>query len=375
MQNKKSLKMIVIVLGLMVLAAGVIMTIRFLSKKTDSYRSIQIYQLEGRAEIQREGTGTITAATNLYLESGDRVSLGQDSSMRLKLDDDKYVMVEENSVLSIRAEGSDKDSKTSICLEQGAVTNEIENKLTGESTYEVNSPNSIMAVRGTIFRAEGYVDETGNNQTRISTFHGTVAFRPIAPDGTKQDEVLIEAGKEAVIQSSSEGVRYLKEPSGITYSDLPPQALQFLSDLMEKGAPITGISKEELQKLIQEPENKDETAPEQGTDNEEPSSQNSTPEPDTSRQKPSDTQPAEQSEPDMDTATDAGTPSAQDTDKKENKNYTVTFRYQGKVFGVQTIGKGHAASKPKLTPSPKGRWDFDFSRKIHNNTVINWISE
>ncbi|MCI8792192.1 MAG: hypothetical protein HFG38_05195 [Eubacterium sp.] len=389
MQSKKSIKIIMIVLGLMVLTAGIIMAVRFFSKKTDSYRSIQIYQLEGKAEIEREGTGTITAANNLYLESGDRVRLDPGSSMRLRLDDDKYLMVEENSVLSIQAEGSDENSKTSICLEQGAVTNEIENKLTGGSAYEVNSPNSIMAVRGTIFRAEGYVDETGKTQTKISTFDGTVAFQPVAPDGTKQDEVLVKAGKEAVIQSSSDSVQYLKEPSDISFSDLPPQALHFLADLMEKGAPITGISQDELQKLIQESGAKDAADPERETGSREPSGQNNTPEPDPSLPGATDTQSGGQPFPDTDTASGqdspdrepsaqnspAKTPSGQETDKKENKNYTVTFRYQGKVFGVQTIKYGHAASKPKLSPSPTGRWDFDFSQKIRKDTEIHWISE
>lgn len=153
MLKNKSAKIVIVIIGLAVLAAGILLTIHFLTKKTDSYRSILIYQLEGKAEIEREGKGTIAAASNLYLESGDKVKLDPNSSMRLKLDDDKYIMVEENSILSIRAEGSDKDSKTSITLEQGAVTNEIQNKLNGDSAYEVNSPNSIMAVRGTIFRA------------------------------------------------------------------------------------------------------------------------------------------------------------------------------------------------------------------------------
>ena len=46
------------------------------------------------------------AVENLYLESGDRITVSGDSYIRLKLDDDKYIMVEENSVLAIIAEGT-----------------------------------------------------------------------------------------------------------------------------------------------------------------------------------------------------------------------------------------------------------------------------
>ena len=71
--------------------------------------------------------------------------------MRLKLDDDKYILVEENSILTIVAEGTKEDSKTAIHLEQGAITNEIQNKLNPNSSYEVTTPNSVMAVREPYF--------------------------------------------------------------------------------------------------------------------------------------------------------------------------------------------------------------------------------
>ncbi len=395
MLKNKSAKIVIVIIGLAVLAAGILLTIHFLTKKTDSYRSILIYQLEGKAEIEREGKGTIAAASNLYLESGDKVKLDPNSSMRLKLDDDKYIMVEENSILSIRAEGSDKDSKTSITLEQGAVTNEIQNKLNGDSAYEVNSPNSIMAVRGTIFRAEDYIDDTGKQRTKISTFNGTVAFQPVAPDGTKKEEILVEEGKESVIQSTQDGIQYLKNPSAIDFSELPSQTLHFLQDRMKDGSPITGITLDDLQKLIQETDHKDTTGTEPKTENTEPAGQNDTsktapPEqgssgnlsPDqgstnqqSTEQPSAGQQPAEDpASSDQETTPDETT-SANTTDHKKPARYTVTFKYKGKTFGIQTVKNGHTASKPKLKPSPKGKWDFNFSKKINKNRIVKWIQE
>ena len=394
MLKNKSAKIVIVIIGLAVLAAGILLTIHFLTKKTDSYRSILIYQLEGKAEIEREGKGTIAAASNLYLESGDKVKLDPNSSMRLKLDDDKYIMVEENSILSIRAEGSDKDSKTSITLEQGAVTNEIQNKLNGDSAYEVNSPNSIMAVRGTIFRAEGYIDDTGKQRTKISTFNGTVAFQPVAPDGTKKEEILVEEGKESVIQSTQDGIQYLKNPSAIDFSELPSQTLHFLQDRMKDGSPITGITLDDLQKLIQETDHKDTTGTEPKTENTEPAGQNDTsktapPEQGSLDSSSPDQKPADQPSTDQQPAgqsfaddsgssgqkTPAQTPSVKTTDSDKTKKYTVTFTYKGKTFGVQTVQGGRTASKPKLNPSPEGKWDFDFSKKIKKNITIKWITE
>ena len=180
--------------------AIVIFLVLHFTKKDDTYRSIQIYELNGTTTIEREGIGEIDAVENLYLESGDRVIVGADSTARLKLDEDKYILVEENSILTVVAEGTATDSKTSIHLEQGAITNEIQNKLNDNSTYNITTPNSVMAVRGTIFRVEVYFDESGEVYTKVSTFEGSVASSLILPDGTKQVEILlVEGGKETII--------------------------------------------------------------------------------------------------------------------------------------------------------------------------------
>ena len=58
------------------------------NKKEEVFRSILVYDVQGSAVIERESVGTMNAAENLYLESGDRVSVASDSSMRMKLDDE-----------------------------------------------------------------------------------------------------------------------------------------------------------------------------------------------------------------------------------------------------------------------------------------------
>lgn len=115
------------------------MVIVLLLNREETFRSIMVYEVEGSATIEREGVGAMNASQNLYLESGDRVSVAQDSSMRMKLDDDKYVMAEADTIFSVEAEGSDEDSRTKICLEQGAVTSEIQHPLSEGSQYETST--------------------------------------------------------------------------------------------------------------------------------------------------------------------------------------------------------------------------------------------
>ena len=253
-----------IIIGICATVAVIVATvIILLVNKEEAFRSILVYEVEGTAVIERESVGSMNAAENLYLESGDRVSIGQDSSMRMKLDDDKYVMAEADTIFSIVAKGTDVNSKTKICLEQGAITNEIQNPLSKDSEYETSTPNSVMAVRGTIYRAEIFTDENGNQNTKMCCFQGKVETKPILPDGTYGEEVLVPAGSELTVYS--DGI--MSNPRDIVYEELPVQALQTLKKLLESGQSMEGVTLEYVEELINKEadisEESEENVPEQ----------------------------------------------------------------------------------------------------------------
>lgn len=244
MLKQISYRKIMICIGAAV-AVIVVAVIVLLLNKEETFRSILVYDVEGNAVIERETVGSMDAAENLYLESGDRVSVAADSSMRMKLDDDKYVMAEADTIFSVEAQGTDADSRTRICLEQGAITNEIQHPLSEGSQYETSTPNSVMAVRGTIYRVELYVDEQGEQNTKLCCFQGKVGTKPILPDGTYGEEVLVPAGSELTIYEDGT-VDDMKE---IAYDELPGQAVENLIGLSESGQSLTGISLEDLRQL------------------------------------------------------------------------------------------------------------------------------
>lgn len=400
------------------------------NNKEETFRSIMVYDVEGNAVIERENVGAMNAAENLYLESGDRVSVASDSSMRMKLDDDKYVMAEADTVFSVEAEGTEADSKTRISLEQGAITNEIRHPLSAGSQYETSTPNSVMAVRGTIYRTELYLDETGGQSTKLCCFQGKVGAKPILPDGTYGEEILVPAGSELTIYQDGTvgGV------TDIAFDQLPLQAVANLLDLMESGQDVTGISPEDLLKLVSEVSGVGEI-PEKAA---EQTVQNVTEQPETAEAdvesdadeaadaqvhtksdtakaggekknipaiKPPAEQPVPQpqapamkpSEPTNGVNVDIGNTGGEDSqdenaendsddeksddDKKDKdkpakpKTYTVTFKYQDKVFATQTVKQGETVSAPVLAPADSGAWDFDFGTKIKANTTVSWKAE
>lgn len=366
-KKKLSGKTLALIIGgaALLVAALAFVIVHFAGKK-DSYRSIQIYELEGTATIEREKVGDMDAVENLYLQSGDRITVDKDSTMRLKVDDDKYIMVEAESVLSIVATGTKENSKTSIELEQGAITNEIQNKLSEKSSYNVTTPNSVMAVRGTIFRVEVTVDEEGEVYTRVSTFEGKVGSSLVLPDGTKVEEiVLVEGGKEVIIHMDNEITEYLTEPQDINYEMLPVETLEYLVELVENGTDIVGISLEELETMIDEKKEdiEEEDSEDDNGENVTEDAIEKTTEPTTKASTETTTKAS------TETTTKAST---ETTTKASTKNYTVTFMYNGAIFGTQSVEDGQTATAPKLAPAGSGGWDFDFSKPITEDTAIEW---
>lgn len=243
MFNKKIILCICAAAAVFVLAA-----VLLVSGKEEAYRSIMVYEVEGEAVIERADIGSMNAAENLYLESGDCVRVAAAALMRMKLDSDKYVTAEENTVFTLEAEGNDRDSKTRICLEQGAITSEIQSPLSTRSQYETATPNSVMAVRGTIYRVELVPDDDGKENTKVCCFEGTVGASPILPDGTLGEEVPVPAGSELTVYSDGT----MGEPAAIDFAGLSAQGLAVLDSLLANGASVTGITQEELAELMEE---------------------------------------------------------------------------------------------------------------------------
>lgn len=304
--SKKKIACIVGIVGIVILVAVVVI---LFGSKEEVYRVIKIYEIEGNGTITRNGNQELTPYANMQLQSGDVVRL-EDGSMTLKLDDDKYVYVEEQTEFVIVAEGNNEDGKTRIELKSGAITNEIENPLSADSTYEVNTPNSTMAVRGTIFRVEIQYDKSGTCYTTISVFDGKVASKLVYVDGTLSDEeVMIEKDKEIIIYQNEQGTDYIGDPEDIDYSRLPESCLEILRE--------AGI---DIPKDKMNGKSKDDASKEDG----------------------------------------------------KQRAYTITFIYNGSTFGTQMVKAGKCVSEPILRPEEGGSWDYDFTEPVESDLEINW---
>lgn len=223
------------------------------SKKAENeeYRNIRISECSGTVQVERSDTGVLEAYNGMMLQSEDILTTGEESYLYLKLDEDKYAMLEPESRARLVASGNSQDSKTSIYLEKGAIVNRLDVDLSADSVYEVNTPNSTMAVRGTNFRIEVRSDANGTSYTDVSVYEGTVACRLIHPDGSVDEEAVSGTGGNGIqIKGDGEDSVYIVIDGTVDYEELPVETLEFLEAVMKEGVPLS-ISEEEMGTLIE----------------------------------------------------------------------------------------------------------------------------
>lgn len=329
-------------------------------EKEEAYRMIQVLEVSGSVSVERGSMGAMNAYEGMRLESGDNITVGAESWLKIKMDEDKYALVEPGSVLRLEASGSSADSKTVLHLEVGAVSNRLEEKISDASSYEVNTPNSTMAVRGTVFRVEVAIDENGVSISNVSVYGGSVATRLVYPDGTMdeaQEAVLLVDGTAAQMWGNDVLSRYVTTDAELELDELRLKTLEFLQEAYEAGEDLE-ISQEELEELIaaleQEPEPSEESV--------EPAEETTAPTEET-------TEPTEET---TAPTTAPTTPRPTTPPATEPSHYTVTFRYNGTTFAAQTVQRNRTAEVPKLQPTASGSWNFDFTTPIIQDTVIDW---
>lgn len=331
-------------------------------EKEEAYRMIQVLEVSGSVSVERGSMGAMDAYEGMRLESGDKITVGADSWLKIKMDEDKYALVEPGSVLRLEASGSSADSKTALHLEAGAVSNRLEEKLSVASSYEVNTPNSTMAVRGTVFRVEVTIDEDGISISNVSIYGGSVATRLVYPDGTVDEEhetILLVDGTAAQMWGNDVLSAYVTTDAELELDDLRLETLEFLQEAQEAGQDLK-IPPEELEELIaaleKEPSEPTEPAEETTTSTEETT-------------EPTEETTAPTTAP---TTPRPTTPPETDPPATEPSHYTVTFQYNGATFATQTVQRNAAAEVPKLQPAASGSWNFDFTAPITQDTVIVW---
>ncbi|MBQ5332135.1 MAG: InlB B-repeat-containing protein [Oscillospiraceae bacterium] len=172
--------------------------------KEDAYRVLKVFEMAGTSVITRESSGELDAYVGMNLENGDLLTVGEESTLRLSLDNDKYILLDEGTVMKLNAQGDSADSKTTIELRKGTILNEITKPLSPDSTYEIATPKATMAVRGTSFSVTVTEDGEGGYIIDINAFQGKVEVILLDKNGEPTDmKAVVTADKALTIHTEA----------------------------------------------------------------------------------------------------------------------------------------------------------------------------
>jgi len=244
MKSGKKNKWIWIIAAVILVAAAVITGI-VSSKNASGYRTISIVETFGTVGVVKDGI-EYRAYAGMLLQEGHELVTSEDSYVRLVLDGDKYVKLESGSRAVFETLGLAGSGKTCIRLERGAMVCEIVNPLEEDDDFVVNTPNAVLAVRGTLFRVDLTITREGEVTADILTYGGKVATKRVLPNGEAvPEEVLIDAGYKACINMNKETTQYVVEDEEGTAVFVEPETMESMEELPELTMPI---EKEDIKK-------------------------------------------------------------------------------------------------------------------------------
>jgi len=225
----------------------------------ESFRTVAVEEVNGTSLVTSNGNEAVNAYEGMHLYSGDDVSVQQDSDMTMVLDMDKYVYAEPGTHFWLECDGTTDDSRTVIYLDEGSILNRIKENLNEGEVYQVDTPNSTMAVRGTVYRVTAYRGEDGLVYTLLEVFEGKVQVDLKTEDGEYNGvSETFGPGEAALIRGNSdfsefvlEGTDDAGEPKGgsvklsIDYKEIPQDTARMLVQFMDDGEELC-IGKELL---------------------------------------------------------------------------------------------------------------------------------
>ena len=138
-----------------VAVAAIGITIFLINRNMILATTMRLLKIEGTVTIEDASGNVKPVIDNIRFQSGDTLSTGADGLASIGLDDTKIVTLQNDSSAQFIKNGKQIELK----LKQGGVFFEVTQKLTDDETYEIETSNMTVGIRGT----SGYVwyDESG----------------------------------------------------------------------------------------------------------------------------------------------------------------------------------------------------------------------
>ena len=224
----------------------------------ETARTVVVQETNGTTVVLDAKKASTNAYKGMHLVAGNDVTVQKISDLTMLFDMDKYMYAEENTHFWLsEASGSQEKSKTVIYLDEGATLNRIVNPLENGAVYQVDTPNSTMAVRGTVFRVEVREGKDGKIYTYLAVLNGAVKVELKTTEG-KYNGVseTIPAGTVAAIRADETFSEFIggsggKHTAPIDYAAFPAGTLRQIIAYIDDNEEIDA-DRDELEALLKQ---------------------------------------------------------------------------------------------------------------------------
>ena len=180
-----SKKILIAVLAGVVVIVGIVLVV-VLGSSSESYYNIQVLEKLGEVKVDRDD-GQLDAYEGMKMHSGDTLKVMSDGLTRINCDRETYSRIEHDSEVSFVA---DSGNKLVLDLKKGEIVVEVQKKYSSDETLQIKTPNTTMAIRGTVVAVRTYPISGGGTRTINYVLEGRAYI--VDADG---NEHTLEAGR------------------------------------------------------------------------------------------------------------------------------------------------------------------------------------
>lgn len=182
----------------------------------ETTRTLVISEISGDVVIIR-GEKQFYANKRTKLKSGDVINTAENGTVRVRIDSEKFIVVEPNSAVYVFYTDISDKGEVSVNIAGGAVTCQLNKPLKKNEKFRVLTPNAAVNVRGTVFRTEfsfeeKYMGYDNVMLTHVQNFDGQVLLQLYGTDGEKVEEPMLlteHTGAEMISADSFAQYSYL----------------------------------------------------------------------------------------------------------------------------------------------------------------------
>jgi hypothetical protein len=156
--------------------------------------TVKVSSIYGPVEWKAKASAKYASvsASSQEVQVGDEIRTGPGGTVMLELPDGSYMVVAENTTLTIQQYGN-SSLNNFINLMLGKVRFYIQKFGGKPNPYQVGTPTALIAVRGTTFEVN--VDDASFTEVRV--FEGRVAVESV---GLPDREVILEPGRKTLVR-------------------------------------------------------------------------------------------------------------------------------------------------------------------------------